>query len=99
MIYIAITEKIEKEENVDQECRDAFKLLSEGDEGSMKLWKSFTDKSLAGVQKVMSESGVHPDIWIGESFYEGLPLPKLGNWPNLTTDNAMSAVVNELVEK
>jgi arginyl-tRNA synthetase len=98
-IYIAITAKIEKEENVDQECRDAFKLLSEGDEDSVKLWQRFTDKSLAGVRNVMSEFGVHPDMWIGESFYEWLPLPKLGNWPDLTPDNTMSSVVDELIEK
>lgn len=45
----------------------------------------------------MSEFGVHPDIWIGESFYEGLPLPKLGNWPDLTPDTMMSSVVKELI--
>lgn len=69
-IYIKITEKIEQEEIIDQECRDAFKLLSEGDEISVKLWQSFTDVSLASVREVMAEFGAHPDIWIGESFYE-----------------------------
>ncbi len=98
-IYVAITEKIEKEPEIEQECRDAFRLLSEGDEASVNLWQRFTDKSLAGVREVMSKFGVHPDIWIGESFYEGLPLPKLGNWPDLTSDNTMSAVVDELVKK
>jgi len=98
-IYVAITEKTEKEPEVEQECRDAFKLLSEGDEASVQLWQQFTDKSLAGVRGVMSEFGVHPDIWIGESFYEGIALPKLGSWPDLTPDNTMSAVVDELVKK
>lgn len=45
----------------------------------------------------MSEFGVQPDIWVGESFYEGIALPKLGNWPDLSEDNTMSAVVDELV--
>lgn len=98
-IYVAITEKTEKEPEIEQECRDAFKLLSEGDVASVGLWQQFTDKSLAGVRAVMSEFGVHPDIWIGESFYEGITLPKLGNWPDLTPDNTMSAVVDELVKK
>jgi hypothetical protein len=44
--------------NIEQECRDAFKLLSEGDDASVKLWQQFTDKSLAGVRTVMSEFGV-----------------------------------------
>ncbi len=98
-IYVAITEKTEKEPDIEQECRDAFRLLSEGDEASVKLWQQFTDKSLAGVRTVMSEFGVHPDIWIGESFYEWIDLPKLGNWPDLTPDNSMSAVVDELIKK
>lgn len=98
-IYVAITEKTEKEPEIEQECRDAFKLLSEGNEASVKLWQQFTDKSLAGVRTVMSEFGVHPDIWIGESFYEGIALPKLGNWPDLSPDNTMSAVVDELIKK
>lgn len=98
-IYVKITEKIEAEPGVDQECRDAFKLLAEGDNESMKLWQRFTDASLATVRQIMSEFGVKPDIWIGESFYEWLPLPKLGNWPGLLSDNTMSAVVQELIQK
>jgi len=98
-IYIKITEKIEENSEVEQECRDSFKLLSEWDEESVKLWEQFTDKSLTGVRTIMSDFGIHPDIWIGESFYEWLPLPKLGNWPDLTPDNTMSAVVDELIEK
>ncbi len=69
-IYVAITEKTEKEAEIEQECRDAFKLLSEGDDASVKLWQQFTEKSLAGVRAVMNDFGAHPDIWIGESFYE-----------------------------
>lgn len=76
-IYVAITKKSENEPEVEQECRDAFQLLSKGDNNSMKLWQQFTDKSLEGVRTVMNEFQIHPDIWIGESFYEGLPLPKL----------------------
>lgn len=69
-IYVAITEKTEKEPEIEQECRDAFKLLSEGDKNSVQLWQQFTDKSLASVRTVMNDFGAHPDIWIGESFYE-----------------------------
>ncbi len=96
-IYVKITEKIDQEETIDQECRDAFRLLSEGDETSVKLWQRFTDASLTSVREVMSDFGAKPDVWIGESFYEGLPLPKLGSWPDLQPDNTMSAVVSELV--
>lgn len=76
-IYVKITEKIEQEETIEQECRDAFRLLSDGDKVSVKLWQRFTDASLASVREVMSDFGAKPDVWIGESFYEGLSLPKL----------------------
>lgn len=45
-IYIKITEKIEQGGFAEQECRDAFKKLSEGDPDSVVLWQKFTDKSL-----------------------------------------------------
>lgn len=97
-IYVKITEKIEWDETIDQECRDAFRLLSDGDETSVKLWQRFTDASLASVREVMSDFGAKPVVWIGESFYEWLSLPKLGPWPDLQPDNTMSAVVRELIQ-
>ncbi len=97
-IYMKITAETEKSEEKEAECREAFRKLSDGDSEYVELWKQFTDKSLAGVREVMSEFGVHPDVWIGESFYEWLPLPKLGDWPDLTPDNIMSAIVEELIE-
>lgn len=97
-IYVLLTEKIEKEGlSIEQECRDAFKLLSEWDPIMVQLWEKFTDKSLIEVRNVMNEFGAKPDIWIGESFYEWLPLPKLGNWTELTPDNTMTAVVKDLI--
>jgi arginyl-tRNA synthetase len=40
---------------------------------------------------------VHPDYDIGESFYEDLPLPKLGTQPPLAY--TMNDIVRELLEK
>ncbi len=61
------------------------------------FWKKFTQHTLDEAEKVIAFLNVHPDYSIGESFYEGLPLPKLGDQPDLVYD--MKSVVEELIEK
>jgi arginyl-tRNA synthetase len=87
----------EKDDILDQECRDEFKKLSEWDPENMRLWSRFTKESLENMQRTIDLLHVHPDVAIGESFYEGLPLPKIGEYPDLTY--TMWDVVNELVNK
>lgn len=82
---------------LDQECRSEFKKLSEWDSENMSLWSRFTKESLANMQDTISLLHIHPDIAIGESFYEWLPLPKIGEYPDLTY--TMGDVVTELIEK
>ncbi len=45
----------------------------------------------------MKMIGAKSDYAIGESFYEGLPLPKLGNHPDLTYN--MKSIVSEMLQK
>lgn len=63
----------------------------------MKLWGEFTSVSLGAMNKILELIHVVPDYDIGESFYENLPLPKIGNQPPLTYD--MNSIVTELLEK
>lgn len=62
----------------------------------MKLWSEFTAHSLKGMQETIDLLHVRPDVAIGESFYEGLPLPKIGEYPEL--QYSMKDVVQELVQ-
>ena len=62
----------------------------------MKLWSEFTAHSLHGMQETIDLLHVKPDVAIGESFYEGLPLPKIGEYPEL--QYTMKDVVQELVQ-
>lgn len=94
-IYVLIEE--EKRENVEEECRQEFKKLSEGDTENMALWQKFTAFSLANMQQTMDLLNVKPTVAIGESFYEGLPLAKLGEYPDL--QYTMKDVINELLSK
>jgi arginyl-tRNA synthetase len=63
----------------------------------MKLWGEFTTVSLAAMNKILAKIYVIPDYDIGESFYEKLPLPKIGNQPELQF--TMNDVIAELLEK
>lgn len=87
----------EKDLIIEEECRNEFKKLSSGDSENMTLWAKFTKESLWDMQKTINLLHVHPDVSIGESFYEWLPLPKIGNYPNL--EFTMAQVVDELITK
>jgi len=96
-LYIQITEKCAQDANVEEYCRNEFKKLSEWDEENMKLWGEFTSVSLHAMNQILETIHVVPDYDIGESFYENLPLPKIGNQPPLQYD--MNSIVSELLEK
>lgn len=99
-LYIKITEEIEKEgENseLEKETRKEFQKLSNWDEKSINFWKIFTNYSILELKKQLKNLNVTPDYNIWESFYEGLNLPKLEDYPDLKY--SMSDIVSELLEK
>lgn len=89
-------ESWEKNEMIDQECREEFKKLSEWDPKNIRLWSRFTKESLENMQKTIKLLHVHPDVAIGESFYEWLSLPKFWEYPDLSF--TMKDVTQELIE-
>ncbi len=96
-LYIDITTRCEEDPEVEEYCRNEFKKLSEWDEENMKLWWEFTSVSLKAMNAILATIHVIPDYDIGESFYENLPLPKIGKQPELLYD--MNTIVDELLEK
>lgn len=96
-VYVKITADAELDENIAEECRNAFKKLSEWDTESIRYWEIFTKNTLSKANAVISFLDVHPTYAIGESFYEWLQLPKLWNHPDLTY--TMHSVVEEIREK
>lgn len=99
-LYIKITEEIEKQwENSELEIktREEFQKLSSWNEESINFWKIFTNYSISELKKQLKNLNVSPDYNIWESFYEGLNLPKLENYPDLKY--SMSQIVSELLEK
>ena len=96
-LYVKITADIEKDPQVDQECKNAFVKLSKWDKELMELWGNFTKTSLKKANQVIEKLHIHNDVAIGEAFYEWLPLPKIGDYPELRYN--MDAIVLELIEK
>nr|MDD3720297.1 arginine--tRNA ligase [Candidatus Gracilibacteria bacterium] len=96
-LYVKATNESENHSHLDEEFRNEFKNLSEGNSKSIELWKKFTRYSIDAMQKELDRLYVKPDYDIGESFYEGLGFPKMGNYPDLTY--SMKDIVKELIEK
>lgn len=96
-LYVKITAEAVDNPNLEQEARDEFKLLSEWNEDSKKLWAEFTEYSIQAMNVQLARLNIKPQYNVGESFYEGLWLAKMEDYPDLEFD--MHSIVNELVEK
>jgi arginyl-tRNA synthetase len=62
----------------------------------MELWRIFTDGTINVANRLIARVHVHCDVAIGESFFSGLPLPKIGTHPDL--EYPMTGVVQELID-
>lgn len=68
-IYVRINALAEQDESVLERCRNNFKLLEEGDEYCVSLWKEFGELSLKEFGKIYDLLGIKFDSIKGESFY------------------------------
>ncbi len=68
-IYVKFHEEAEKNPELEDEAREYFKSLENGDEETTKLWQYFRDVSLKEFKRVYDMLGVEFDSYAGESFY------------------------------
>ncbi|MBQ3475698.1 MAG: arginine--tRNA ligase [Bacilli bacterium] len=68
-IYVRINALAEENPEVLERCRNNFKLLEEGDEYCVNLWKKFSELSLKEFDKIYDLLGIKFDSIKGESFY------------------------------
>ena len=68
-IYIRINNLCNEDEKVLEACRYNFKLLEDGDEYCVKIWKKFRELSLKEFQRVYDLLGSKFDSLNGEAFY------------------------------
>lgn len=68
-IYVKFHEEAEKRPELEDEAREYFRLLEEGDAEATRLWQHFRDLSLVEFKRVYDMLGVSFDSYAGESFY------------------------------
>ena len=68
-IYVRFHEEAEKDPSLEDEAREAFSKMEQGDSECIKLWKWFVDISIDEFKKVYELIGADFESWNGESFY------------------------------
>lgn len=82
-IYVQFHEEAEHNEALNEQARNAFKALEDGDEEATKLWQWFRDASLEEFKEIYQMLDVSFDSYNGEAFY----------------NDKMDRGINELKEK
>ncbi|HAT54783.1 MAG TPA: arginine--tRNA ligase [Lactobacillus sp.] len=67
--YVKFHKEDVEHPELDDEAREWFKKLEDGDEEANRLWKWFSEVSLKEFQKVYDLLGVKFDMYNGEAFY------------------------------
>ena len=68
-IYVRFHEEAEKDPSLEDEAREAFSKMEQGDSECIELWKWFVEISIAEFKKVYELIGADFESWNGESFY------------------------------
>ncbi|MBM4056135.1 MAG: arginine--tRNA ligase [Planctomycetes bacterium] len=68
-LYVKFHQEAEKDIHLEDEAREWFKKLENGDGEAIALWKRFKDISLLEFQRVYKMLGIQFDAFVGESFY------------------------------
>lgn len=76
-LYVRFHDEVEKQPELEEEAREWFKRLEQGDETAHTLWRAFVQESLKEFQKLYQRLGVSFDHYLGESFYNDKMEPVL----------------------
>ncbi|WLR56895.1 arginine--tRNA ligase [Mesobacillus subterraneus] len=68
-LYVRFHETAESQPQLEQEGRDWFRRLENGDAEALRLWKWFKDESLKEFKKIYNLLGIEFDSYAGEAFY------------------------------
>lgn len=68
-LYVRINAEAEEKPELDEEARQWFKKLEDGDPEAKELWQWFRDESLVEFNRIYDKLGVTFDIFNGEAFY------------------------------
>ncbi|MDG3132866.1 arginine--tRNA ligase [Streptococcus suis] len=68
-LYVRINTEAEEKPELDDEARQWFKKLEDGDPEAQALWQWFRDESLVEFNRIYTKLGVKFDSFNGEAFY------------------------------
>ncbi len=68
-LYVKFHEEAENHPELEDEARETFKKLEDGNEEEYKLWEWFREESLKEFSRVYDMLGITFDSYAGESFY------------------------------
>lgn len=68
-LYVYFHEQVEEHPELDDQGREWFKKLEDGDPEAVELWTWFREESLKEFQKVYDMLGIEFDSYNGEAFY------------------------------
>lgn len=68
-IYVKFHNEAENDPSIEDEGRKYFKMLEDGDEECIELWKKFRELSLLEFEKLYKDLGVKFDSYDGEAFF------------------------------
>ncbi|MFH0931513.1 MAG: arginine--tRNA ligase [Candidatus Zixiibacteriota bacterium] len=68
-LYVRFHREAENEPGLDEEARQWFKKLEDGEEEALALWKRFKDYSLDEFNRIYKMLDISFDSYAGESFY------------------------------
>ncbi|HFU4459715.1 TPA: arginine--tRNA ligase [Streptococcus suis] len=68
-LYVRINAEAEEKPELDEEARQWFKKLEDGDKEALELWQWFRDESLVEFNRIYDKLNVTFDSYNGEAFY------------------------------
>lgn len=66
-VYVRINAEAEADPTIHDEARAFFKLMEDGDEEALGLWKRFRDFSIQKLEAMYAKLNIHFDVYAGES--------------------------------
>ena len=95
-LYIKFHEAAESQPQLEQEGRDWFRRLENGNTEALELWKWFKDESLKEFKKIYDLMGIEFDSYAGEAFYNDKmePTVEMLREKGLLEDSDGAQVVN-----
>lgn len=68
-LYVRFHEEAENNPDLDDQGRESFKKLEDGNEEALALWEWFREESLKEFSKIYEQMGISFDSYYGEAFY------------------------------